>query len=270
MAYSKVLHSGIHAGIHGVVCCCVFLLRDLTALMDTLLSDTFQGVFFQIEGSDAEGVLVNWPQWVTHEKLIIGAFALIGLAVAATYQIQQGRIDDRDLLIDARDKEIDSLMSAKVWDVPNTITRLNEISQKLQAQFASIEKLNALQKENGELLTQTASLKKEQAASASKLAQLAEQNALLKSSLNRAFVAADVIDLEEGRAADLVKNQVTLGVESVYLSGGILGRLGNQPLSLRVGEAKEISVLGKNCRLTLSSTRTPKASFSFFCYDRAD
>ena len=166
------------------------------------MRDTFQRYFSKLRGSDAKGVLVNWPQWVTHEKLIIGAFALIGVAVAITYQIQQGRIDDRDLLIDARGKEIDSLMSAKVWDVPNTITRLSEISQKLQAQFASIEKFNALQKENEELLTQTTSLKKENEANASKLAQLAEQNTYLKSSLNRAFVSADVIDLEEGKATD--------------------------------------------------------------------
>ena len=206
---------------------------------------------------------MNWPTGLTPEKAL-GIFGTILLAVVGgtytiTYQVQQNRVEDRD-------KEIESLQATKTWDVPNTIDRLSDISKKLQKQFASIEELSTLRKENEALRSERDSLAKEKNESASKLKEIAEQNMLLKSSMEKIFASNQTVDLEAGKAVELVKNSLTLGISSVYSDGTITGRLCNEYLSMTVGESKEIRVLGKSCRLTLVETRNPRASFTFFCF----
>lgn len=212
---------------------------------------------------------MNWPTWLTPEKAM-GIFGAIILAVitgtyTVAHQVQQNRVDDRDRIVEARDKEIESLQTAKTWDVPNTIDRLSDISKKLQKQFASMEELNALRKENEALRSEKDRLAKESNEIAAKLKETTGQNMLLKSSMEKIFASSQTIDLERGKAFELVKNSLTLGVNAVYSDSSVTGRLGNEYLSMTVGESKDVRVLGKTCRLTLVEARIPIASFVFFC-----
>lgn len=207
---------------------------------------------------------MNWPQWITHEKLIVTAIGAVILAVGATYQVQQGRIADRDRDVDNRDKEIASLKETKTWNVPDTIEKLKDISQKLQTQFASVDELNSLRKDNEALRQQSTSLEKANDEQARKLKDLSGENVTLSRSLEKMLLPSQQIDLEAGSAADLVKNNLTLGVGSVY-SSSISGRLRNESLSMNVGEDVKIRVLGKDCRLALLKTKYTVASFSFVC-----
>lgn len=211
-----------------------------------------------------------FPAWLTPETALRGVSALLVVLVpgayTVAYQIQQGRIDDRDRTVEARDKEIESLTMAKTWDVPDTINRLSDISKSLHQQFSSMDELKALRKENEGLRSQLASLTEEDKEKGLKLQMLSEQNQNLKKTLDKAVVSDQVIDLRQGESAQLIKNNLVLGLEAVYSSGGIYGRLGNEPVSMGVGETKELRALGKDCRLTLASTAYPRASFSFSCF----
>ncbi|WP_223542225.1 hypothetical protein [Pseudomonas sp. BF-RE-26] len=207
---------------------------------------------------------MNWPQWITQEKLTVAAISAVVLAIGGTYQLQQGRIADRDRDVEIRDKEIASLKEAKVWNVPDTIEKLKDISQKLQAQFASVDELNSLRKDNEALRLRSTSLEKANEEQALKLKDLSGQNVALKISIEKMLLPSQQIDLEAGSGADLVKNNLTLGVGSVYTSS-ISGRLRNEPLSMDVGENVNIRVLGKDCRLALLKTKYNVASFSFVC-----
>ncbi|MGR3993780.1 hypothetical protein [Pseudomonas sp. 1121_17] len=210
---------------------------------------------------------MGWPQWLTSEKVIGCVLALlVPGAYTLAYQIQQGRIEDRDKTIEARNKEIDSLTTAKTWDVPNTINRLTDISKTLQKQFASIEELKALRSQNELLNSKIASIVKEDNEKGIKLQALSEKNQNLEKSLAKAIVSDEVVDIRQGEAKQLIKNHLVLGVESVYPTSGIYGVLGKEQVAMKVGETKEFGALGKDCRLTLTSTAYPRASFSFVCF----
>ncbi|MDP9518214.1 hypothetical protein [Pseudomonas protegens] len=212
---------------------------------------------------------MNWPTWLTPEKTLGFVLTLLLLVFTGTYtfvyQNQQNRVADRDRMVEARDKQIESLQAAKTWDVPETIDRLNDISKKLQKQFSSMEEFEALRKENEVLRSEKNSLATQNAAVTSKLDEASRQNVLLKSSLEKIFATNQAVDLEEGKAIELVKNSLTLGLSAMYSDSTITGRLGNEYLSMTVGESKTMRVLGKDCRLTLVETRKPKASFAFSC-----
>lgn len=212
---------------------------------------------------------MNWPTWLTPEKTLGFVLTLLLLVFTGTYtfvyQNQQNRVADRDRMVEARDKQIESLQAAKTWDVPETIDRLNDISKKLQKQFSSMEEFEALRKENEVLRSEKNSLATQNAAVTSKLDEASRQNVLLKSSLEKIFATNQAVDLEEGKAIELVKNSLTLGLSTMYSDSTITGRLGNEYLSMTVGESKTMRVLGKDCRLTLVETRKPKASFVFSC-----
>jgi TolA-binding protein len=206
---------------------------------------------------------------LTPEKTLGFVLTLLLLVFTGTYtfvyQNQQNRVADRDRMVEARDKQIESLQAAKTWDVPETIDRLNDISKKLQKQFSSMEEFEALRKENEVLRSEKNSLATQNAAVTSKLDEASRQNVLLKSSLEKIFATNQAVDLEEGKAIELVKNSLTLGLSTMYSDSTITGRLGNEYLSMTVGESKTMRVLGKDCRLTLVETRKPKASFVFSC-----
>jgi TolA-binding protein len=212
---------------------------------------------------------VNWPTWLTPEKVLGIVGALLIAAVSGTFAIaslvQQNRVVDRDRMVEARDKEIESMQTAKSWNVPTTIDRLNDVSEKLQKQFASMEALETLRKENEDLRLERNSLAKTSEEIASKLMGVTEENTLLKSSMEKIFASNQTIELEAGKAVELVKNSLSLGISSVYSDSSISGRLGNERLSMAVGESKEIRVLGKDCRLTLTEARNPRVSFAFSC-----
>lgn len=207
---------------------------------------------------------MNWPQWITHEKLTVAAISAVVLAIGGTYQIQQARVADRDRDLEVRDKEIASLKEAKAWNVPDTIEKLKDVSQKLQTQFASVDELNSLRKDSEALRLRNTSLGKVNEDQALKLKDLSGQNAALRVSIEKMLVPSQRIELEAGSAADLVKNNLTLGVGSVFTSS-ISGRLRNEPLSMNVGEAVTVRVLGNDCRLALLKTKYDRASFSFAC-----
>lgn len=212
---------------------------------------------------------MNWPAWLTPEKALGIVGALILAVITGTYtvahQLQQNRVDDRDRVVEARDKEIESLQSTKNWDVPNTIDRLADISKKLQKQFASMEELDSLRKENEALRSERNALVKGNSELTSKVSVLTEQNAALNNDMEKILAPSQKLDLETGTAVELVKNQLALGLSAVYSDGSIIGRLGNEMLSLVVGDSKNARVLGKQCRLTLTHVARSTASFIFFC-----
>ncbi|WP_136474565.1 hypothetical protein [Pseudomonas sp. DG56-2] len=211
-----------------------------------------------------------FPSWLTAERALGAVSALLVISVPGAYtlafQLQQGRIDDRDKQVESRDKEIESLTMAKTWNVPDTINRLSDISKSLHQQFASMDELKTLRKENEGLRAQLASLTEEDKKKGLSLQILSEQNQTLKKNLDKTIVSDQVIDLQQGQSAQLIKNNLVIGVDTVYPGGGIYGRLGNQPVTMGVGETKELRALGKDCRLTLASTAYPRASFSFSCF----
>lgn len=211
-----------------------------------------------------------FPTWLSAERALGAVSALLVILVPGAYalafQIQQGRIDDRDKMVESRDKDIESLTMAKTWDVPDTINRLSDISKSLHQQFASMDELKALRKENEGLRSQLTSITEEDKEKGLKLQKMSEQNQTLKNTLDKVFASDQLIDLRQGESAQLIKNNLVIGLETVYVSGGIYGRLGNQPVSMSVGETKELRALGKDCRLTLASTTYPRASFSFACF----
>lgn len=210
---------------------------------------------------------MNWPQWLTVEKVLSGlVVACIPGAFTLAYQFQQARIDDRDKMVEKLNKQIESLTSAKTWDVPETIVRLTDISKKLQSQFASIDELKALRNENEALLAKISSLTKEDADRAAKLRTLAENNEALEQALKKAIVSDEVFTLKQGESAQLIKNHLVVGVRTVYQSSGIVAVLGNKEVSMNVGDVEQVRAFGKQCQLTLSRSVYPEASFSFMCF----
>ncbi len=82
--------------------------------------------------------------------------------------------------------------------------------------------------------------------------------------LSKLIQKVQVVDLTVGETADLIENQVTLGIQNIYPSYAVV-TLFNQTKFIQIGDFEAYKFSSKQCRVTLTKIHTNIATFKYGC-----
>ena len=182
---------------------------------------------------------------------------VIGVTIYLTWEIRKDYIEDLK-------NQIAVFNQSESWKLPDTLKKLNSVSEKLQSQLADAEELKKLRTEVSALEETNKKAATSLADATNKAEQLSVEVVSLKTELRRSLTESSQFKLREGQTAELVKNQVVFGVSAVA-SGLVLGYLNNESVTLRIAGYLPVRFNDEICKLTLIQTENPVATVSFSC-----
>ncbi|MCF1251508.1 hypothetical protein LH705_18420 [Pseudomonas putida] len=166
--------------------------------------------------------------------------------------------------LDELKADIESRKEAADWKVPETIKKMTAISERLEKQLVSIEELETLRGDKKDLEAANKKLKIANQELTDTQDQLRDKVQRLTEDLRQSVVPAEEFTLTNGKSKDLVKNKVTLGVESVYPSSVVFS-INNEQHTLSSGNKLRINAYDRGCILTVSELAYPAVTFKLVC-----
>lgn len=197
--------------------------------------------------------------------------ALVAAGATGAWYIQETRIADAYRENDSLTRQIDALKNSEGWKFPDTLKHLEEVSSRLNKQFAALDSHQELQKRSAALKAQNEKLESS-LAEAERLRESAEKVAMEeRDKLKKAFAEGKKLKVYSGSSVELVKNTVTLGLPYLYQVSGAQVIVDNVARNLNVGEHVTFEALGRKCRVTLLTTdkQDTSADFMMVCADGA-
>ena len=188
----------------------------------------------------------------------ITAFAgIVCTASLAVWEVRKDVIEDLE-------RQIAAYAQSQTWKLPETITQLNTVSEKLQRQFSTQAEAEALKADNARLVKQGEVMSEQLSKLDAQLKSQAGRLHQLETEMQRSLSAVEQVTLKAGESVDIVKNQLFLGVSSIY-SSSMMGRLNNESLHLDIGQSHSLDISGKKCSLLLSRVELKAVTFKFSC-----
>ncbi len=183
----------------------------------------------------------------------IGAFAaIVATTAGAVWAIRIDRLEQLK-------HENEIIKESKDWKLPETLNSLNELSKKVTLQIEEREKLNALTSERESLIKSNNELQAE-------ISKLKDANAQLDVALKQSILATQYFEVARGESADLIKNAVAVGVETVYSDSAEIN-INNDHHRLKITNTVEFPYANQTCVLQLRGIKSAvdKCAFSFGC-----
>lgn len=193
--------------------------------------------------------------------VVVATAVAVGVA-SATWVYRMDYLDELKT-------DIQSRKEAAEWKVPETIKKLTVISEKLENQLVSNEELEKLRIEKKELWAANEALKAAKNDLADRHDQLKSKVQLLTAELRQSTAPAEEFTLTNGKSIDLVKNQVTLGVESV-LPSSVTFSIENESHTLSIGKKLSINSYNRVCVLKVWDLSYPQVTFKFVCVAQSE
>jgi hypothetical protein len=192
----------------------------------------------------------------THALWAIGAVAaLIATTAGATWYIRNDRIDELN-------HEIEMLKSSREWKLPETLQALKDVSEKVRLNMEERETLDKLKVDNDSLTKKNNELQSE-------ISKVTDRLSEVESVLKKSISVSAKPELAEGESADLIANDVSVGVLSIYYPDGAHITFRDSDETLYVGKRSEFDYAGHKCALKLDRLfkvkGLEKAAFSFGC-----
>lgn len=211
--------------------------------------------------SDAskKGALTAIKEFATQWATAIG---LLGIAVTATWVIQESRLAD---IV----RENTALKDAKTWDVPQTISEIKAASAELKTELANSRSLKALEATTASLEKEVVALRSQASAAEERSAQLLGNNRTLQGQLLAASRAGNHVELNIGESADLIPNVIALSVTDTFGQSRVYGYLANERFDIDVGQHVFVRAAERSCSVTLTRLAQKKATFTFVCAEQA-
>ena len=199
-------------------------------------------------------IVVTW-------KIVGSAFAFLasamGLAALLIWEFRKDYIEDLK-------NQVAVYHQADSWKLPETLKKLNEVSERLQSQLsadAEIKKLKIDIAASEVSQTKMAAELKEATATSKGLA---ESVGGLQQSLRKSLTEATQFTLKEGESHELAKNQIVFGLTALY-SSRVSGLLNGDRVEIPLSGSLLIDANGETCTLRLIQASYATAAFSFAC-----
>ena len=183
--------------------------------------------------------------------------SVMGATAYVTWEVRKDYIEDLK-------NQVSVYNQAESWKLPDTLRKLNDVSEKLQAQFSNEAKIEKLTLEKTAAETSVKKLESQLASSTSQNKVLTATVTDLQRDIRRSLTPATQFTLKEGESFELAKNQSVFGLSSLF-SNSIIGKLNGERVSLELAGTLSIDVGGEQCALRLIQTRFPTATLSFAC-----
>jgi Na+/phosphate symporter len=197
--------------------------------------------------------------WWHKVSTLIKALGLIGLTISTTAIVVWNVRKDR---VEQLEHEVAVLKDSKDWKLPETLKSLNEISEKVRLQQEERNRLTNLAEVNDSLSKKT----NEQQVEIDKLKESVDT---LQIELKKSMVKASPVELSQGQATELIKNNITLGVKYIY-TDHVQINLNNDSRDIEVGNKIEFPFANQKCVVILNQIKTVenKCLFLFSCYEK--
>lgn len=199
---------------------------------------------------------LTWNKVYTIAGVLVAGAAII---VTVTWTLRGAYIEELK-------SDIASRKESSEWKVPETIKKLTIISDKLADQIGTKEQIDSLKETSKELENKNSSLNAEVKKLKDDHRLLQEKNERLATELKRMTAPTQEFTLTNGKTVDLVKNQITLGVESV-LPSSVKFTINNESHTLSSGNRLSINAYDRICFLTVADLSYPQVTFRLVCDD---
>lgn len=208
---------------------------------------------------------MSFGNWI---QPALGVTALIAVGVGPAWYIQEGRLTDSRDRVANLERQIDALKGSDSWKLPETIKQLEVISGRLHQQFAEQDSLVALKKQNADLQGEVKKLHADIAEKDELLLALGKDLLRLQAESEKARAQAEEFAISVGSSVDLIKNDLTLAVSDLGFESSAYVLLDNEQFKMSLGEYRDVTASGRECRLTLASTvpADKTATFRFICF----
>lgn len=200
--------------------------------------------------------------WKVVSSALASLASLVGLTVYATWEIRKDYVEDLK-------NQVAVYTQAQSWKLPETLKSLNEISEKLQAQFTSEAELKKLKLEKAGDEASLSILNSQLASSADKNEELTATVSDLQRKLQKSVTPANQFVLKPGQSFELAKNQTAFGLVNLY-TNSVQGTLDGQRVSVDLTGTLGVKVNGDTCSLRLTQINFETATFSFVCPSNAE
>lgn len=199
-------------------------------------------------------VVVTWKVlWST----LVALATVAGVIVYITWEIRKDYIDDLK-------NQIAVYSQAESWKLPDTLKKLNSVSELLQSQLSTADEIKKLKLEISDEATKNKVLTIELAKTNAVNAELNTSIVALKNDLSKAVAETHQFSLKEGQTIELAKNQMTFGVTTV-VSSWAMGYLNNDRVEIKLAGALPVKLSVGTCFLRLIEGTATVATFSFTC-----
>lgn len=190
---------------------------------------------------------------------ILGVIGTVGGAIVyITWEIRKDYIEDLK-------SQIAVYTQAESWKLPDTLKKLNSVSEKLQSQLSASDEIKKLKLQITASELEQAKAKIAAAEAIEKSENLSKSVSTLKQELRKGLSESTQFTLREGQTAELVKNRVRFGMSSIG-SGYIAGNVNNDRISLSLANSFPIMVNDEPCTISLLQTSNYlTATISFSC-----
>lgn len=195
--------------------------------------------------------------WKKVWAIVVAASVVAGTVASVTWV-------NRNDYLDELKADIESRKEAAEWKVPETLKKMTAISEKLEKQLVSIEELEKLRGNKKDLEAANEKLKIAIKELTDTQDQLKDKVQRLTEDLRQSVAPVEEFTLTNGKSKDLVKNKVTLGVESVYPSSVVIS-INNESHTLSSGNRLRINAYDRGCILTVSELDYPAVTFKLVC-----
>ncbi|WP_146038501.1 MULTISPECIES: hypothetical protein [unclassified Pseudomonas] len=182
---------------------------------------------------------------------------VVGATIYLTWEIRKDYIEDLK-------NQIAVYNQAESWKLPDTLKKLNTVSETLQSQLASAEEIKNLKTALAisEAESKKSALKLVEATT--KAEELSAEVDSLSYELRKSLGDTSQFKLREGQTAELVKNRLVFGVSSIS-SGIVWGYVNNDSVTIKIAGSQTVRVNNELCSITLIQTEYPTATISFSC-----
>lgn len=193
-----------------------------------------------------------------------GGAAALTLLISLAVWYDSHLKNSTDNYINDLKNQIETYEKSNSWKLPETLKQLNSASEKLDKQLQSQADIAKLMIDKEELEKTNSQLKKTFNSLSEENGSLRIQVSSLTNRLREVLITPKELVLTRGTSTFLVKNEIALGVESVYPTW-VTGHINNGSFSLYVGNQKSIEVMNETCNLTLTKISPPSAYFNYTC-----
>lgn len=192
---------------------------------------------------------------------ILGFLAsVIGVTSYATWEVRKDYIEDLK-------NQVAVFNQSESWKLPDTLRKLNSVSDKLQSQLSYEERIKQLQLSLTSAELKVTKLEAEVGITTSKNKELGEKLVSLQQDLKKS-VAPDIrFTLAEGQSYELARNQTVFGLSSIF-SSSVRGSINDKDVSISLAGTTPISINDQTCTLRLIQSTLSQAVFSFVCPER--
>lgn len=208
-------------------------------------------------------------------QVVIGAFALIGATVTATWNIRNDRIEELSSRVDAYE-------NSQKWRLPETISKIEQASDHLSKQLEQVLENKNL-KDSLDNAIQQLKVKDDEIASVKieyekKLDEadlrLKETTSALEQKLefiNNLYNTAEEFSVYEGKSKNLFGLEAVISVTDLMLNEYATMIIRNESIRMYPGNVATIVHNDERCKLLLKHiTDYQKADFTFVCDNQSN